>query len=259
MRRSAVSARRALERCAAVRHAQVRMTPWARGRTSEQRFAREQFRTPSYRTGGPAHSAPVGRHPAADRARAGATPHRDRHGRQRKVGRGARAAAHGRARARRGQPARLRARCDRARRRRDLGVRLLHRELEALARRGALPHGLQPRRDPSSSRRDERPRRAGAVGGPASQALEVGDRRARGGRAAHRRQLDADPHDVRQLRRPRRDRRRRARDRAARWRPGDSTRARSTSAPSPATSTSPTCPTSTCSCARRGSSARATS
>ena len=42
-----------------------------------------------------------------------------------------------------------------------LGLRLLHRELEALARRGALPDGLQPRRDPPPPRRAAR---AGACG-----------------------------------------------------------------------------------------------
>ena len=34
-----------------------------------------------------------------------------------------------------------------------VGLRVLDRELEALARRGALPHGLQPRRHPPPARR----------------------------------------------------------------------------------------------------------
>ena len=122
-----------------------------------------------------------------------------------------------------------------------------------------VPHGLQPRRDPAPPRRDARPRRARALGGPAAAALEERHRRARGGRADDRRQLHADAHDVRQLRRSRRDRRCRAGDRARGRRRSARSRARSTSARSPATSTSPTCPTSTCSCARRASSARATS
>ena len=76
-------------------------------------------------------------------------------------------------------------------------------------------------------------------------------------RGAHPRQRRPDPDHVRQLRRPGRDRRRRARRIAARGgrrpaRPGQGRRAR----PSPGTSTSRTCPTSTCSCAARASSAR---
>ena len=52
----------------------------------------------------------------------------------------------------------------RDRREGDLGLRLLHRELDPLARRGELPDGLQPRRDPPPPRRDARARRAGALG-----------------------------------------------------------------------------------------------
>ena len=54
-----------------------------------------------------------------------------------------------------------------------VGVRLLHRELEALARRGALPDGLQPRRDPPPPRRAARAGGAGALGGPPAAAVEA--------------------------------------------------------------------------------------
>ena len=55
---------------------------------------------------------------------------------------------------------------DRGRRAGDLGVRLLDRELDPLARRGPLPHGVQPGRDPATPRRDARARREGPLGGP---------------------------------------------------------------------------------------------
>ena len=90
-------------------------------------------------------------------------------------------------------------------------VRVLHRELEALARRGALPDGLQPRRHPTPARRDARDGRAGALGRPAAAAVEERGRRARGRRGADQGQRRADADDVRELRRPRRDRRRRRR------------------------------------------------
>ena len=45
-----------------------------------------------------------------------------------------------------------------------LGVRVLHRELAAQPRRGALPHGLQPRRDPPPGRRDARAWACGCAG-----------------------------------------------------------------------------------------------
>ena len=54
-----------------------------------------------------------------------------------------------------------------------LRLRLLHRELEALARRGALPHGLQPRRHPPAPRRDARDGRPGPLGRPAAAAVEA--------------------------------------------------------------------------------------
>ena len=64
-------------------------------------------------------------------------PRRDHHGRQRPLGQGARAAAHRGPRARRALAVRRRRGRDRDRREGDLGLRLLHRELVALARRGA--------------------------------------------------------------------------------------------------------------------------
>ena len=52
-----------------------------------------------------------------------------------------------------------------------VGLRLLDRELEALAGRGALPDGLQPRRHPAPPRRDARAGRAGPLGRPAPAAV----------------------------------------------------------------------------------------
>ena len=66
----------------------------------------------------------------------------------------------------------------------DLGVRLLDRELDPLARRGPLPHGVQPRRDPAPPRRDARARRQGALGGAGAAAVAVGDQGAPGRRGA---------------------------------------------------------------------------
>ena len=42
-----------------------------------------------------------------------------------------------------------------------------------LARRGALPDGLQPRRDPPPPRRDARARRPGALGRPGAAAVDA--------------------------------------------------------------------------------------
>ena len=97
------------------------------------------------------------------------------------------------------------------------------------------------------------------VGRPPAAAVAQRHRPARGRRGVHPRQRPAHPAVLRQLRRPRRDRRRRARDRPRGRRTAGSTRRRSTSAPSTPTSTSPACPTSTCSSAPRASSARPTS
>ena len=143
--------------------------------------------------------------------RAGAR--RDRHGRQRPLGEPARAHAH------RGSPAGEAALLDVVAGAIQAGVkhlsrlRVLDRELDALARRGALPHGLQPRRAAPPPRPAQRVGRARALVG--TQAAPVGDRHqgAAVRRAAHRRQRRAHAHDVRQLRRARRARRRDARDR----------------------------------------------
>ena len=83
-------------------------------------------------------------------------------------------------------------------------------------RRGEVPDGLQPRRDPASSRRDARARRTRALGGSGAAAVALGDQGAPGRRGADPRQRRAHPDDVRELRRPCRDRRRRPRDRARR-------------------------------------------
>ena len=202
------------------------------------------------------HAAPVRRRRAGDPGGSGPASRGAGHGRQRAVGR--RSAG---CRAPRGtRPARracsTRPRGHRAGDRLDLGVRVLHRELAPLPGRGAVPDGLQPRRDPPPSRRDARAGRTGPLGRPAAAAVAVGDRRAGGRRGADPRQRRADPDDVRQLRRPGRDRRRRAGDRPRGRRRPPRSRTRSTSRRSPATSTSPTCPTSTCSCAPPGSSGR---
>ena len=65
-----------------------------------------------------------------------------------------------------------------------VGLRVLDRELEALARRGALPHGLQPRRDPAPPRHPQRLGRPGPLGRPAAAA--VAQRRSRSSRSPRR-------------------------------------------------------------------------
>ena len=113
-------------------------------------------------------AAPV-RAPAAGDARPSCVPRHvaHRHGRQRPLGQRTAGCRAPRA-TRRARPSLLRRRRGRHRDRREVrvGVRVLDRELEALARRGPLPDGLQPRRDPPPPRRDAR---AGACGsaGPA--------------------------------------------------------------------------------------------
>ncbi len=161
-----------------------------------------------------AAAAPVRRAAPGDPARVRARARGDRHGRQRPVGQRARSAADGRARRGRGRAAGRGRRRDRDRRHARLGLRVQHRELEALAGRGALPHGLQPRRAAPPTRHHARLGRAGAVGGAAPAAVAVGDRRAGDRRAAHAGQRRVHADDVRQLRRPGRDRRRREGDRA---------------------------------------------
>ena len=85
----------------------------------------------------PAHAAPV-RGAARPRPEGpGAPARRDRDGRQRPLGQGARPAAHPRARAGRALALRRRRGRDRDRREGHLGLRVLHRELVALARGGA--------------------------------------------------------------------------------------------------------------------------
>ena len=131
-----------------------------------------------------------------------------------------RAAPHRRARGGGVLAVRLRRGRHRARHHRDQRVRVLHRELAAQPRRGPLPHGLQPRRHPPPPRRDARARGAGPLGRPPSAAVAQRHQGARGRRGADPRQRRPHADDVRQLRRPGRDRRRRRGHRAARWRPG---------------------------------------
>ena len=124
---------------------------------------REHRRRKQYR---PPNPHPVRARPARrrDPGRQGAPARGDRHGRQRPVGQGARAAAHRRARGGGGLAVRLRRGRHRARHRGDQRLRLLHRELAAQPRGGPLPHGLQPRRDPPPPRRDARARACGCAG-----------------------------------------------------------------------------------------------
>jgi DNA repair protein RecO (recombination protein O) len=89
---------------------------------------------------------------ARDPGRAGATTRGDRHGRQRPLGQPARATTHQRSRGGRGGAARRRRGGDRGGRDAPVGLCLLDRELAALARRGPLPHGVQPRRHPTAPR-----------------------------------------------------------------------------------------------------------
>ena len=170
-----------------------------------RRTTRRQVRRPDpHPSGATSSGRPVDLVPA---------PRRDRHGRQRPLGQGARAAAHGGPRAGRALALRRGRGRDRDRREGDLGVRLLDRELVALARRGEVPDGLQPRRDPAPPRRDARARRPGAMGGPHPTAVALGDQGAPGRRGADPGQRRAHADDVRQLRRSRRARRRRPLDR----------------------------------------------
>ena len=148
------------------------------------------------------HTPPLGGPAAADPRRARPAARRDRHGRQRPLGQAARPAPHGRPRAGRGLAVRRRRGRHRDRREGGLGLRLLDRELDPLARRGAVPDGLQPRRDPPPARRDARARRPGPLGRPGPPAVALGDQGAPGRRGADPRQRRADADDVRQLRRP---------------------------------------------------------
>ena len=190
--------------------------PWGR---ADVRPAPEALGAPPHlgcpreATGEAADPAPERRDAAAGPARPRARARRDHHGRQRPLGEGAWAAPHEGARAGRAHALRRRRGRDRDRREGHLGLRVLHRELVALARRGALPDGLQPRRDPPPSRRDARPRRTRALGRSRSSAVEVGHQGAPGRRGDDEGQRRPHPHDVRQLRRPGRARRRRPRHR----------------------------------------------
>ena len=99
-----------------------------------------------------------------------------------------------------------------------LGLRVLDRELEALARRGPLPHGLQPRRDPAPPGHAARVGRPGPVVRPPAPAVAQRHQGARGRPGDDPAQRRAHADDVRQLRRPGRDRRRHAADRPRRGR-----------------------------------------
>ena len=156
-------------------------------------------------------------------------PRRAGHGRQRALGQRARAAADRGAPARRGVADGRRPRLHRHRRAVALGLRVLHRELAAQPRRGALPHGLQPRRHPPPGRRDARDGRAGALGRAAAAAVAQRDPRAGDRRGEDEAQRRAQPDHVRQLRRPGRDRRRGPADRPPRRGGPDQARTRSTS------------------------------
>src|SRR6478609_8993890 len=132
-----------------------------------------------------------------------------RHGRQRPLGQRPRTAPDEGARGGRGLTARRRGRGDRGRRDPPVGVCLLDRELAALPGRGALPHGLQPRRDPTAPRPAKRVGCPDAVGRATPAAVAVGHPRARGRPGPHSRQHRPDPLLLRELRGPGRGRRRR--------------------------------------------------
>src|SRR4051794_20798985 len=120
-------------------------------------------------------AAPVGSPAAGDPAGAGPEPRRPRDGRQRPLGLRPRPAPDRGARAWRGLAHGRRARLNRHRREVVVRLRLLDRELEAQPRRGAVPHGFQPRRHPAAGRRDARDGRAGPLGRAPPAAVAVGD------------------------------------------------------------------------------------
>ena len=152
----------------------------------------------------PTDPAPHRCTPPGAAAGAGPQARRDRDGRQRPLGPGAGPAAHGRSRPGRELAVRRGRGSHRDRGQGDLGVRLLDRELVTVPRRGQVPHGLQPRRDPPPARRDARPRGPGALGGARAAAVALGDQGAPGRRGADPRQRGAHVDHVRQLRRARR-------------------------------------------------------
>ncbi len=111
----------------------------------------------------------------------------------------------------------------------------------------ALPHGLQPGRHPAPPRPDALLGRPGPLGRAPAAAVAQRHRRAAARRGADPRQHRLHPDDVRELRRPGRDRRRGHRHRGqGEGGDADPPRDRRGSC-SPSTSTSRTCPTSTCS------------
>ena len=95
----------------------------------------------------------------------GTQSRRGRDGRQRPLGHPARAAPHRRPQDGRGGADRHRLRRHRNRRQAAVGLRVLHRELEAQPRGGPLPDGVQPRGGPPPPRESQRDGRAHAVGG----------------------------------------------------------------------------------------------
>jgi hypothetical protein len=154
-----------------------------------------------------------------DRPLPGADPRRRRHGRQRSVGAVAGAQAHRRPRRRRGGAVRRRRGGVGARARLADRLRLLHRELEAAGRRGPLPHGLQRGHPRAPPRPAERVGRAHPLRRPPRLAGAAPGAEAHGGvDGADRGQPADDVHDRLQLRRPGRDRRRRAGPRRCRRR-----------------------------------------
>ena len=195
-----------------------------------------------------------GRRPPAIPPGAGPPARRDRHGRQRPLGQGPRAAAHGGPRARRGRAVRRRRGRHRDRRHAISAYAFSTENWTRSPDEVRFLMGFN--RDVIRRRRDEmhemgvRVRWAGR--GPAAVAQR--HQGTRGRRATHPRQRRPDPDHVRELRRPGRDRRRghghraRGRGRSARPREGRREDVRA------ATSTSPTCPTSTCSGGPRASS-----
>ncbi len=142
--------------------------------------------------------------PARAASRRRARPCRDRHGWQRPLGQRQGPDPYRGAPRGRGVTAGCRRRRHPDRRQAPECLRLLDRELEAIARGGALSHGLQPGCAAPAPRPAERLGCAGALGGASPPAVGIRHQGAAVRRAAHRIEQRAHAHDVRQLRRPQR-------------------------------------------------------
>ncbi len=180
--------------------------------------------------------------PSRTRPLEGPGPRRLRDGRQWPLGQRPGPAADRGPRRRRDRPARCGERRPRDRHQVDHPLRLLHGELAPAARRGALPHELQPVAAHAPARRAQREGRADSLRRPARLAGAPAGAQADGRvDRAHQEQPAHGHDDGLQLRRPRRDRRRRARA----GRRGHAGLEGGREGDRAATSTSPTCRTRT--------------